>query len=185
MMPAHPEMPMGIDVIQRYLPHRSPFLLIDRVLSVEPPPGSAPADRIGDLAFFEKAERLGTRVRARKAVSFNEPYFPGHFPGQPVLPGVLLLEIFAQTTSFSALPWVGIGTDLSKRFRCYLTGVDEARFRRMIVPGDMLEIESVVTRARGGLWGFDVHGTVDGKRVAEAKILAQLAFAPAEAGASS
>jgi 3-hydroxyacyl-[acyl-carrier-protein] dehydratase len=118
---------------------------------------------------------VGTKVVALKNVSFNEAYFQGHFPGFAIVPGVLIMESMAQTASFSLYPHMR--SELEKyrgKFQCILVGVEGARFRRPVVPGDTLRIESVVTKTRGRLWAFQCVATVDGQKAAEAEILANL-----------
>lgn len=157
---------LNINQIQKFLPHRSPFLLLDRVLEIHPagaldqPPPYAP---------------IGTKVVAIKNVSYNEPYFQGHFPGFAIVPGVLVIESMAQAASFSVYPSMAKDIDrLSKEFQCILVGVDGARFRKPVVPGDTLRIETEVTKCRGKLWVFQCSASVDGQTVAEAEILANL-----------
>ena len=119
---------------------------------------------------------MGVRVTASKAVSFNEPYFQGHFPGYAILPGVLVTEMMAQAASFSTYPFLLKELDqVAKKFQCILVGVDGARFRKPIVPGDLIRVETEVVKRRGMLWGFQCEAWVDGHRVAEAEILANLA----------
>lgn len=159
---------LNINQIQQFLPHRAPFLLIDRVLEIH---------TSGDLSEPPPSAPIGTRVVAIKNVSYNEPFFQGHFPGYAILPGVLLIEIMAQAASFSVYP--SMEKDLSRfagQFQCILTGVDNARFRKPVVPGDTLRLETEVTRCRGKLWAFQCSATVDGQKVAEAELLAHLAM---------
>jgi 3-hydroxyacyl-[acyl-carrier-protein] dehydratase len=161
---------LSVDQIQKYLPHRAPFLLVDRVLEIHP---------TGDLTDLSPNNKVGTRVVALKNVSFNEPYFQGHFPGFAIMPGVLLIEIMAQAASFSLYPYFanqagGKIEHMARNFQCILVGVDSARFRRPVVPGDTLRIETTVTKCRGRLWAFQCVISVDGQRVAEADIMANL-----------
>lgn len=161
---------LTIDQIQKFLPHRAPFLLIDRVLEIHP---------AGDLADPTPASRVGTRVVALKNVTYNEPQFQGHFPGYSIMPGVLMVEVMAQAASFSTYPYLvhGAGGDIgrvARDFHCILVGVDSARFRRPVVPGDTLRVETTVTKCRGRLWAFQCSITVDGKTVAEAELMANL-----------
>ncbi|HTL12785.1 MAG TPA: 3-hydroxyacyl-ACP dehydratase FabZ, partial [Bdellovibrionota bacterium] len=156
-----PTYPFGVEEIQRYLPHRSPFLLIDRVLGIQ-----APAD---------PTVRVGIEVRTRKNASFNEPHMVGHFPQRSLTPGVLILETMAQTASMSLYPYVWNRIEaFRKSFQCILAGADSVRFRRPVVPGDTMEIKTVVSKVKGSLWIFDCEATVDGQRAAEAEILANL-----------
>ncbi len=134
-----------IDVIgiQKVLPHRYPFLLVDRVTDVE----------------------KGKRAVGIKNVTTNEPFFQGHFPGNPVMPGVLILEAMAQVVAFSALGPGGVQGKVP-----YLVGVDRARFRRPVVPGDQLRIEIELVRARGDFGRAACSAYVDGKLAADAEM---------------
>ncbi|MBX3692911.1 3-hydroxyacyl-ACP dehydratase FabZ [Dokdonella sp.] len=141
--------PEVIDVrrITQLLPHRYPFLLIDRVVSWEP----------------------GKRLLALKNVTFNEPFFQGHFPGHPVMPGVLVIEALAQASG--ALVQLSASDDPNQPALFYLVKIDKARFSRVVVPGDqlVLEVEQKRTLKRMGLfWG---QAKVDGEVVAEAELL--------------
>ncbi len=143
----------GFDIkrIMQLLPHRYPFLLIDRVRSLE----------------------VNKRVTAYKNVTINEPFFNGHFPGEPVMPGVLIIEAMAQAAailffeSFAA-------PDPSKQRIVYLAGVDEARFKKMVFPGDCLEFDVTLDRIVRNIGKFTARATVDGKLAAEAKLIAAL-----------
>lgn len=151
----------GIEEIRRYLPHRQPFLFIDRVLRVDPGP------RVG--------EAEGACVVARKCVTYGEPFFSGHFPGRAVMPGVLVVEALAQAACFSLLPTHGGAIErVAGRFQVALVGVDAARFRRPVVPGDVLELTTRVERVRGKLWFFSGEARVGADLVAEAKFIASL-----------
>lgn len=127
-----------MDEVRRILPQRYPFLLVDRVL--------------------EWGKR---RVRAIKNVTVNEPFFVGHFPGRPIMPGVLILEGMAQTVGLL------IGRERPKEIG-YLVGVDRARFRRLVAPGDQLVYEAELERARRGFYRARVSASVNGEIVAEA-----------------
>lgn len=163
---------LNVDQIQKFLPHRAPFLLVDRVLEIHPS---------GPLRDLTSNGKVGTKVVAMKAVSFNESYFQGHFPGFAIVPGVLILETMAQTASFSVYPYMAHDLEnLARAFQCILIGVDEARFRRPVVPGDVMRIETEVTKCRGKLWAFDCHVSIEGQRVADAQILANLVAANGE-----
>ena len=154
---------LNIEQIKGYLPHRPPFLLVDRVLEIHPS---------GDIRDLSHREKVGTRVVALKNVSFNEPHFQGHFPEYAIMPGVLVIEAMAQTACFSIYPQMQMAVDKPKQVQCLLVGVDNVRFRRPTVPGDQLRIESLVTKARGRVWAFHCEVSVDGNKIAEADILA-------------
>jgi len=157
---------LSIDKVQKYLPHRYPFLMIDRVLEIHP---------VGDLTDLSHQNKVGIRVVAQKNVSINEPQFQGHFPSYAIMPGVLQIEAMAQAASFSLYPYLARDLDrLAKDLQTILIGVDGVRFRRPVVPGDTLRIETVVTKARGKIWGFECKITVDGQATAEAELLANL-----------
>lgn len=137
--------------IQRLLPHRPPFLLVDRVVEFEP----------------------NKRVVALKGVTMNEPFFQGHFPAQPVMPGVLILEALAQAAALLAT--MSMTPEEVKDKITYLMGIDGARFRRPVVPGDRLELEVEVTKHKGAVWKQRGVARVDGQVVAEAEFMAMLA----------
>ncbi len=132
--------------IQEILPHRYPFLLIDKVIECEPK----------------------QRLLALKNVSFNEPFFQGHFPDKPVFPGVLMIEALAQAT---ALLTAKSDNALSKNTTYFLASVDKARFKRQVVPGDQLMLEAVYIKSRRNMWSFECRAEVDGKLVASANIM--------------
>jgi 3-hydroxyacyl-[acyl-carrier-protein] dehydratase len=127
---------LEIEDILRQLPHRYPMLLLDRVLECVP----------------------GESVRAIKNVSFNEPYFTGHFPSRPVMPGVLILEAMAQAAG--VLAYRSAGVTPTEETKLYFVGIDEARFRRPVVPGDQLLVEARLTRQIRGIWKFDARASV-------------------------
>ena len=133
--------------IQKLLPHRYPFLLVDRVVEVVP----------------------GQKLVAFKNVTVNEPFFEGHFPGHPVMPGVLILEALAQASAI--LAYKSEGMDPTKKVT-YLMGVDNARFRKPVVPGDRLELQVEVVKHKGAVWKQKAEARVDGHTVAEAEFLA-------------
>ena len=142
-------MPGTLDIlqIQALLPHRYPFLLVDRVLECEP-----------------KVRLLGL-----KNVSFNEPFFQGHFPGLPVFPGVLILEALAQATALltsQSDELFGKGNTVF-----YLAGIDDARFKRPVVPGDQLMLEIQYLKSRRNIWSFDCRAEVAGELAASARIM--------------
>lgn len=140
-------MTMDIQRIMQLLPHRYPFLLVDRVIECTP----------------------GERLLAIKNVTFNEPFFPGHFPIKPVMPGVLIIEAMAQTTGLLAAE--SSDTERSKSSVYYLVGVDKARFKRPVGPGDQLHLEAKLLKVKRDLWVFDCAAMVDGKVVASAEIM--------------
>ncbi len=142
------KLPVDVSCILHLLPHRYPFLLVDRVTELEP----------------------NQRIRAIKNVTFNEPFFQGHFPGRPVMPGVLVIEAMAQAGGLLtqlSLPREAISE--GKLF--YLVKVDNARFNRMVVPGDQLDIEVKVKRLIRNMALYECAARVDGKVVASAEIL--------------
>jgi 3-hydroxyacyl-[acyl-carrier-protein] dehydratase len=138
---------LDIQKIKEYLPHRYPFLLVDRVLEVDP----------------------GKRLLAFKNVTYNEPFFTGHFPELPIMPGVLIIEALAQTTGLLAsetAPDV-----LGKGMVYYLVGLDKVRFKRPVVPGDRLMLEATYLRHKRNIWAFSCRAEVDGEFVASAEIM--------------
>jgi 3-hydroxyacyl-[acyl-carrier-protein] dehydratase len=138
---------MDITEIQKLLPHRYPFLLVDRVIEIEP----------------EK------KLVGFKNVTANEQFFNGHFPGHPVMPGVLILEALAQACALLAYKSVGIS---QKDFVVYLMAIDGAKFRKPVVPGDRLTLTAEVIRHKASVWKQRGVATVDGQVVAEAEFLA-------------
>ena len=151
---------MDIAEIQRLLPHRFPFLLVDRVTQIVP----------------------GERITAFKNVTMNESFFAGHFPGHPVMPGVLILEALAQACALLALRTEN--SDSDKKVT-YLMAVDNAKFRKPVVPGDRLQLEVEVVRHKGMVWKQKGIATVDGNKVAEADFLATMVDRNAPAPAAS
>jgi len=139
-----------IEEILKYLPHRYPFLLIDRVLELE----------------------LDKRILALKNVTYNEPFFTGHFPHLPVMPGVLVVEAMAQAAGILSFATMGRHSDENSVF--YFAGIDEARFKRPVVPGDQLKLEVDIQRKSRMLWKFRGTATVDGQVVAEAQLMCAL-----------
>ncbi len=138
--------PLNEQDIMRMLPHRYPFLLIDRIVSCNP----------------------GQAIHALKNVTVNEPFFQGHFPGIKVMPGVLVIEAMAQAGGVLAHL---SEPDLDPTPLYYLVGVDKARFRRPVGPGDRLDIHVGVDRVMRGMWRFDASASVDDKTVASATIM--------------
>ena len=144
--------PIRFDIteILRYLPHRYPFLLVDRVLECVP----------------------GTSITALKNVTYNEPFFPGHFPGRPVMPGVMIIEALAQATGILAFSSANVIPTEQTRF--YFVGIDKARFRKPVTPGDLLVLEVVPLRKGGAIWKLRGEAKVDGVLVAEAELMATI-----------
>ncbi len=138
---------MDLLEIQKLLPHRYPFLLVDRVTEITP----------------------GQKLVGFKNVTINEPFFVGHFPGHPVMPGVLIVEALAQASALLAYKSAGIDPEQKVT---YLMGVDGARFRKPVVPGDRLELTVEVLRQKGPVWKTKGVASVDGQKVAEAEFLA-------------
>jgi 3-hydroxyacyl-[acyl-carrier-protein] dehydratase len=140
-----------INRIRALIPHRYPFLLIDRVTSLN----------------------IGKDVTALKNVTINEPFFQGHFPSQPVMPGVLIIEAMAQAAAVLAFESVP-AADANKPRIVYLAGVDDARFKKPVVPGDQMIITIEVDRIMRNIGKFTCKATVDGQLVTEAKLIAAL-----------
>ena len=138
---------MDIHQIMKKLPHRYPILLVDRVLDIE----------------------LHKSIRAIKNITFNEPIFTGHFPRRPVFPGVLILEALAQTSAL--LSFTSMGEQLTDDMVVYFAGIDGARFKRPVEPGDQLILESTVDRVRAGIYKYSARATVDGMLAAEAELM--------------
>jgi beta-hydroxyacyl-ACP dehydratase FabZ len=143
---------IGIAEILKILPHRYPFLLVDRILEVE----------------------KGKRIVGIKNVTFNEEFFQGHFPGKPVMPGVLIVEAMAQV---SAIGLHGVIPDQEKKI-LYLSAVDRCKFRRPVVPGDQLRIEAEILNLKSRICKCRAVATVDGKVCAEAELLSTLVDRP-------
>lgn len=144
-------LPVDVEQIQRLLPHRYPFLLVDRVVELE----------------------MDKRITAIKNVSFNEPFFQGHFPGHPVMPGVLIVEALAQTAG--CLFQISAGNDGSDSAAdnpiYYLVKIDKARFKAMVVPGDQLRMEVTLKRLLRGMGLFEAHALVNGNEVASCELM--------------
>jgi 3-hydroxyacyl-[acyl-carrier-protein] dehydratase len=141
--------PLKLDIcdILKRLPHRYPFLLVDRVL---------------DLVPWQS-------IRALKNVTVNEPFFPGHFPHRPVMPGVMIIEALAQAAGI--LAFVSAGTVPNENTRFYFVGIDKARFRRPVEPGDQLILSAQVERSMRGIWRVSVVATVGEVEAAAATLL--------------
>ncbi|MFN2360562.1 MAG: 3-hydroxyacyl-ACP dehydratase FabZ [Marinobacter sp.] len=138
---------MYVDEIMEYLPHRYPFLLVDRVTEVE----------------------KGQFIKGFKNISLNEPFFTGHFPNNPIMPGVLILEAMAQLSGI--LGFFTVGRKPSDGVVQYLAGTSKVRFKRPVVPGDRLCMESRVISGKRGIYKFECRALVDGEVVSVAEIL--------------
>jgi 3-hydroxyacyl-[acyl-carrier-protein] dehydratase len=138
---------MDIHQILEYLPHRYPILLVDRVLDVVP----------------------GERITALKNVSMNEPFFPGHYPHHPVMPGVLIVEAMAQTAAILSFKTMGDKPDDKSVY--YFVGIDGARFKRPVGPGDQLIMDVVITLNKRGMWKFSGQAKVAGQVACEAELI--------------
>jgi beta-hydroxyacyl-ACP dehydratase FabZ len=143
---------IGIQEIFDILPHRYPFLLVDRILEME----------------------MGKRVVGIKNVTINEPFFQGHFPGHPIMPGVLLLEAMAQTGGVLAMRSAEAqGMDVKKKVIYFMT-IDKVKFRKPVVPGDQVRFELDIMKSRSNIMGFKAQAMVDGAVVAEAELMAMI-----------
>lgn len=141
---------MDIKAIMRHLPHRYPFLLVDRVLEMA----------------------KGERIVALKNVTMNEPFFPGHFPNHPVMPGVLIIEALAQAAGI--LAFESSDTPVDENTVVYFVGIDNARFKRPVTPGDQLRMEATITKNMRGIWKFSAKALVDGQLACEADLMCTL-----------
>lgn len=138
---------MDIHAVMQQLPHRYPFLLIDRVLECSP----------------------GENLVALKNVTYNEPFFTGHFPHRPVMPGVLILEAMAQATGLLAFATQGSAPQANELY--YFVGIDKARFREPVEPGDQVLFHVKILATKRGIWKFAGRAEVDGNLVAEAELM--------------
>ncbi len=143
---------IGIQEIFDILPHRYPFLLVDRILEME----------------------MGKRVVGIKNVTINEPFFQGHFPGHPIMPGVLLLEAMAQTGGVLAMRSAEAeGQDIKSKVIYFMT-IDKVKFRKPVLPGDQIRFELDLIKSRSNIRGFKAQASVDGTVVAEAELMAMI-----------
>jgi 3-hydroxyacyl-[acyl-carrier-protein] dehydratase len=138
---------LDINAIKEYLPHRYPLLLVDRVLDVE----------------------LGKRITAIKNVTVNEEFFNGHFPHKPVMPGVLMIEAMAQTAAILSFMTMNVKPD--ENSVVYFVGIDNARFKRPVEPGDQLKMDIEILRVSRGIWKYKAVATVDGKVAVEGELM--------------
>jgi 3-hydroxyacyl-[acyl-carrier-protein] dehydratase len=139
---------MNINEIMKCLPHRYPFLLVDRITDLKP----------------------GEGITGIKNVTINEPFFQGHFPGQPIMPGVLIIEAMAQVAGVLAFR-SGVECDSKS---VYFMTIEKAKFRRPVVPGDQLRFDIKVLQQRGNVWKFSGSATIDGKLASEADFTAMV-----------
>lgn len=138
---------MDIHEVMQHLPHRYPFLLVDRVLELEP----------------------GKRIVAYKNVTINEPFFVGHFPHHPVMPGVLIMEALAQAAGILSFKTMGTKPDANSVF--YFVGIDNARFKKPVTAGDQLHLYVEILRNMRGIWKYKAEAKVEGQIVAEAELM--------------
>ena len=138
---------LDIHQVLEHLPHRYPFLLVDRVLEVVP----------------------GKSIHAYKNITMNEPYFVGHFPHHPVMPGVLIMEALAQAAGILSFKTMESKPDANSVF--YFVGIDECRFKKPVMPGDQLHLHIQIQRQMRGIWKYIAEARVDGEIVAEAKLM--------------
>ncbi len=147
---------MDINEVLRYLPHRYPFLLIDRVLECE----------------------SGKHIEALKNVTINEPFFTGHFPHHPVMPGVLIIEAMAQAAAILSFVTMGVIADEQSIY--YFVGIDNARFKRPVTAGDALRLRVTLVRNMRGIWKFHAEARVDDVIVAEADLMCAVRDLPGD-----
>ena len=138
---------MDIHQVLKMLPHRYPILLVDRVVEFE----------------------ANVRILALKNVTINEPFFAGHFPNRPVMPGVMMLEALAQTAAL--LSFMSLGQAPDENTLVYFVGIDGARFKRVVEPGDQLMLEARIDRAKAGVYKYKTRATVDGETAVEAVLM--------------
>ena len=149
---------MEIQQIMAHLPHRYPMLLIDRVLSIE----------------------VGKDIVALKNVTINEPFFSGHFPHHPVMPGVLIVEAMAQAAAILAFKTFNLKSESDSVY--YFVGIDKARFKKPVLPGDRLILKVQILRNLRGIWKFSAQAMVDDVLVSEAELLCTMRHLPADRG---
>jgi 3-hydroxyacyl-[acyl-carrier-protein] dehydratase len=143
-------MMFDIRQIMEFLPHRYPFLLVDRIVEIE----------------------ANKRIKAIKNVTINEPFFVGHFPHVPVMPGVLMIEAMAQAAGI--LSFHSMGRKADDKSVYYFVGIDKARFKRPVGPGDQLVMDVEIARTARSIWKFNAQATVDGQIAAEAELMCTL-----------
>ncbi len=145
---------LDIHQILEHLPHRYPMLLVDRVLECE----------------------AGKSIKALKNVTINEPFFPGHYPHSPVMPGVLVIEALAQAAAI--LSFVTMDTKPNDQSMYHFVGIDNARFKKPVLPGDQMILDVTLTRSLRGMWKYAAKATVDGHLCAEAELMCAYKLAP-------
>lgn len=138
---------LDINMLLKYLPHRYPFVMLDRVLDVTP----------------------GESLTAIKNVTINEPFFTGHFPERPVMPGVLIIEALAQASGVLTFQTIGRMPEEGELF--FLAGVNKTRFKRMVIPGDVLQLDAKLIKSGHGLWKFECEASVEGELACSAEIM--------------
>ena len=146
---------LDIQQILEHLPHRFPMLLVDRVLDCE----------------------AGKSIKALKNVTINEPFFPGHYPHSPVMPGVLVIEAMAQAAAI--LTFITMNAKPNPESRYYFAGIDNARFKKPVMPGDQMVLDVKLTRSLRGMWKYAGTATVDGQLCAEAELMCAYKLAAA------
>jgi len=146
------ELPLTTNDIQKVLPHRYPFLLVDRITELE----------------------LGKRVKGIKCVTINEPFFQGHFPGEPVMPGVLIIEGMAQTGGVLARLTVMGSREIDTEAATYFMGIDKVKFRRPVIPGDQLVYEVRALRTGSKVWKVQAEARVGDETAAQAELMAMV-----------
>jgi 3-hydroxyacyl-[acyl-carrier-protein] dehydratase len=146
------QLPLNNQEIIKLLPHRYPFLLVDRVIELDP----------------------GKKIAAIKNVSANEAFFQGHFPGNPVMPGVLIIEAMAQAGGILSRVTLMEGMESGEAPMVYFMSIDKVKFRKMVVPGDQLRLEAIPIRTGSRVWKMEGKAFVDGELVAEAEFVAQI-----------
>lgn len=147
---------MDISEILKRLPHRYPFVLVDRVLEL-------------DLKDNE-GSFIGSRIKTQKNITYNEPFFPGHFPGRPIMPGVLIIEAMAQSAGLLIYRPPPKG----REWEFYICGVNDAKFRKTVTPGDTLEINALTIKDKSTFFVFSCEARVDEQVVASAEIMAKI-----------
>ena len=152
---------LGINEIKEYLPHRYPLLLVDRVVDYE----------------------LGKTITAIKNVTVNEEFFNGHFPHKPVMPGVLMIEALAQTAAILSFMTMNVKPD--ENSVVYFVGIDNARFKRPVEPGDQLKMDIEILRTSRGIWKYKATASVDGKTAVEAELMCTIRANESAPGAAS